>query len=334
MTSLVVSAVYELPRPIWIDNDVLGGRFETRIGPVRATLVTPNLNTETGGVGPPALTGLPDGALGRIVGEHPTRIDAYDRFASVLDPEWCTEYAANHPPGSTALRVVGFELTEDSTRSLDGLTSFTLPSDRIHDAASRCVEEWYVRIAEWISILTGQDLDHRHQIYDAEPVGSGFRSWGNGAWRSTSVKYSFPEVTPVTRDQWSAVLGHVGEGKRPPLEWQLLLAGASALDRGYFRRAVTEFATAIEICLTRLVENSASSANRPKKTATLPKWSEWLVAHEPGYTVDEGFDDLVTLRNDVIHRGPEPTYDSARAAYECARRIVSTYGRARDGSDG
>ncbi|MGX6510043.1 hypothetical protein [Rhodococcus sp. SJ-2] len=35
-----VAAVYELPKPIWIDLDVLGGRFETFIGPLPATIVT------------------------------------------------------------------------------------------------------------------------------------------------------------------------------------------------------------------------------------------------------------------------------------------------------
>lgn len=96
---------------------------------------------------------------------------------------------------------------------------------------------------------------------------------------------------------------------------------------------MAEFATAVEICLTSLVRNSTSSANRPGDTTTLPNWSKWLVAHEPCYKLDEGFEYLVALRNDIVHRGTEPSYDNARAAYECARRIVVTYGSARDGSD-
>ncbi|WP_152975340.1 hypothetical protein [Rhodococcus rhodochrous] len=330
MTSQSVIAVYELPRPIWVTYDILGKRFDTHIGPVRVTVVTPELDPPTGRIGPPAFAGLPDGALGPILGERPPRLDAYPSFAEVIDPEWCTEYAANHPGRATALRTVGLELVANCDPQLDRLSAHTYLPDKLLDIVGRYVEDWYTRLAEWVSVLTGQDLNHHHQIYPARLLGPGLRAWGGNNWRSTSSTYDIPSVRPIEPDQWRTVLHRIGEGRRPPLEWQLILAGASALDRGHNRRAVIDFATAIEVCLTRLVQDSTSSANRPGDKSTLPNWSEWLDAHEPAYKADEGFADLVDLRNETVHRGINPSYEQARAAYECASRVVSTHGRDRE----
>lgn len=67
----VVSAEYELPHHIWVEYPALGSRFDTCIGAVRATVVTPPL------AAPPRIAVIPifgaaglDGAF-KTVGAQP-----------------------------------------------------------------------------------------------------------------------------------------------------------------------------------------------------------------------------------------------------------------------
>lgn len=320
------TCVYELPRPVWITYDVLGQRFKTVIGPVRAEIVMPQLTSDAGLAGKPDLRDVPDAALEPSQGESPVHLDLYPPSADAIEPAWCTEFAANHPGRATALRTVGLELL-GADRSLDGLTAYSQLSDQLVDVAHRCLEGWFQGFAEWVSVLTGQDLNHHHQLYASSAIAPGFRAWKGGKWHQGSLTFEIPNVTPIAPDDLREVFTRVGAGERPALEWQLMLSGSSAHDRGYHRTAVADFATAVEVCLTRLVRNSTSTAPRPGDRSTLPKWSEWLTAHEKRtYTEPSLFKDLVDLRNDVLHRGVDPSYEQARGAYTCALSMVRDYG--------
>lgn len=312
---------------MWVNYDVLGQGFATKFGPVRAEVLMPELSSAQGRVAAPSLPGVPEGALAPISGERLVRLDAYPNRAPVIDPDWCTEYAAWNPPGSTALQAVGVEVFDDPGLDWPLWTVHSYLPDQMLDVAGRCLEGWYARVAEWVSVLTGQDLNHRHQLYDVNMAAPGFRVWGNGGWRQGARTASVPSVVPIGADDLREVLIRVGDAERPALEWQLMLSGASALDRGYLRTAVADVATAMEICLTRLVRNSASPAGRPGPKSNLRGWSDWLVKHDPGvYTKPVGFEAAADLRNAVLHRGEEPSELDVRAAYNCALGIVRAYG--------
>lgn len=340
----IVSAVYEFPRPIWVSRDVQGQRYDTRIGPIVATVVIPTAVPPNGNAmwGPPDLVGVPEIALAPVEGEPSLRLDAYPDGASVVNPVWDTPFAATVRGGdpATALRAVGLELSEDpaarthnDTRSSidDRERSFRLsvqgtPEARIADLAGRNIEEWFIRVAEWVSVLTQQDLDHRHQLYDASLLGPGFRHW-DGGWRVTSATYSTPTVTAIGAEAFRRVLRDVGDRKRPALEWQLLLQAAHSINRGYFRRAVLDCATAAEICVARKVANSTSPKSKPGEGAGLKVLSRWLTAHESQtYVEDSHFVALADLRNTAIHNGIDPTSKKTGAAASCAFRIVKAYG--------
>ncbi|WP_280784943.1 hypothetical protein [Rhodococcus opacus] len=344
-TSGSVTAVYELPRPIWVDLDILGKRFDTRIGIFQASVVTPTVTPVRAGAGagPPRLDGIPDHALGPITGEHPPRLDAYPDNADVIDPEWATEYAAEYDGQATALRAIGIEVSEspDAPTHNDCLSAIGdadkgarysvqgTPAARIADLVGRNIETWYTRLAEWVTVLTGQDLDHRHQLFNVWLTGPGLRVWHNNSWHITSTHGAIPRVMPIGTDDWTHTLHHIGDCKRPALEWQLLVQANGAAVRGYFRRAVLDYAIAVEVCLSRKVQNSASSMGKPGERSTLPKWSEWLTAHEPTYEADPDFSDLVDMRNAAAHRGIEPTEDQITSAARCAARIVNAHGAPR-----
>lgn len=337
-----VAAVYELPRPIWVAHDVLGKRYDTRIGPVLATVVTPTLTpSRTGaGAGPPSLNGIPVGALGPIIGERPTRLDAYPNNAATIDPEWATEYAANHPGRSTALRAVGIELQEDpNAPTHDDLHSaigdnrvsarYSVhghPEARIADLVGRNIEPWYTRLAEWVTVLTEQDLDH-HQLFAAALIGPGLRVWRNNKWDTTSTEYTIPTIEPIGIYEWRETLRNIGACKRPALEWQLLVQAARAVNRGYYRRAVLDYAAAAEVCLSRKAQNHPSPDRRPG--GNLTAWSKWLTKYESTYEEDLSITMLARTRNDAAHEGTEPTSEQIKSAAECAGRIVKAHGHPR-----
>ncbi|WP_154606656.1 hypothetical protein [Rhodococcus sp. AQ5-07] len=335
-TSRPVIAVYEFPQPIWVDHNVLGGRFETHIGPLSASIITPPI-ADGGRVIAPKLSDLPHNALAPLLGERPHRLDAYPASATGIDPEWATEYAAHHTGGATALRAVCIELSESPAAPIhndihsaigdhESTSRYSIqgtPTARIADVAGRNIEAWYTRLAEWVTVLTEQDLDHHHRIYDASLIAPGLRVWQGESWNISASRYQIPTVIPIDLSAWRETLLHIGECKRPPLEWQLLVQAAKAVDRGYYRRAMIDYATAAEVCLSRIVQTSTAPASKPSKKSNLHTWSNWLVKHEPIlYTVDQDFDVLVNARNNAAHRGIEPSPDDITTSARCAHRIV------------
>ena len=106
----------------------------------------------------------------------------------------------------------------------------------------------------------------------------------------------------------------------------MLIQAARAVNRGYYRRAVIDYATAAEACLSRMVQNSPD-AKKPGDRSNLHGWSNWLASHESDrYTKDPDFDEFVDLRNAAAHRGIEPSSDQIRTAAKCAHRIVKAHG--------
>ncbi|WP_157121742.1 SbcC/MukB-like Walker B domain-containing protein [Nocardia miyunensis] len=88
-----MSAEYQLPRHIWVDYDVLDSRFESYIGPVRATVVTPPDPRASSDLPQlaPALPGVPASAWN-------------------ADVQWTHRYASVGTANATALQRIGLEL--------------------------------------------------------------------------------------------------------------------------------------------------------------------------------------------------------------------------------
>ncbi|MGW5384018.1 hypothetical protein [Nocardia sp. NPDC003963] len=311
---LIVPAEYELPHHLWVDYDVLGSRFETNIGPVRATVVTPpDPRTSTyAELQSPDLPGVPPSAW------EP-------------DTPWTTKYASSGTRNATALRRIGLELREDGHR-LSPMAGYA-QDEKIFYHATNWIAYWFAQVENWASVITGDDINHRQPTYSANTNGPGLRMWRSGQWQDGGFRLTTPHHTPIPAEFFRAILERVADGEQPPVEHQLWRDSRAALIRGDHRKAVLDAATAVESCLIAEIAEveSQTGLNYPvKRGRGLKSRSEWLEKQTSHYHPHPDLPLLADCRNEVIHAGGPVEYEAASTAVEVAITTVLAYGRSYD----
>lgn len=315
---MILSAQYALPHHIWVEMDALDCRYETYIGPVRATVVTPPR------VGPsdltisPTLVGVPDEAW------------AVEPGSEV--PQWSTTYASFGTDNATGLRRIGLELREDDREVWES------PQHRgqhwtakIADVTANCIANWFLQVENWVSVVTGEDINHRQPVYDSNSIGPGLLTWRHGRWSNGGFRISTPTPNPLSQNLLRAILERVGDGDQPPIEHQLWRDSRAALVRGDTRKAVLDAATAVEVCLIDLVaKTEASTGEKHKGRRGLINRSDWVASRVEDYTPHPELKQLADLRNNTIHAGGPATYDQACSGVRVAIATVMKHGKSPD----
>lgn len=284
--SEVVTAIYELPVPIWVSCAALGGTYPSGHGRVHFDLVTPQDRAPIGG--PPLIDGVevPDSLDGELVA-------------------WTTEYAADvleEFQPATALRRIVITAVEAPTGSWQG------PDQQL----GSIVKFWFDRVRSWVEIFTGQDLDPGHRVYDAETVGAGLTFIAPPHEGDLGLQLTTPRIRPVTAAEWRWILAAVRAGKEPPLERLLVRDADAAFTRGFYRRAVIDAAAALELALVRTMDERIEEIpeSQRKGLAARPSLGRYIdVAKASGFEFDVTFEDLKRLndaRNDAVHRAQAP----------------------------
>lgn len=285
-----VTAIYELPVPIWVSCAALSGTYPSGCSRVQFDVVMPQERDPVGG--PPVIDGIevPETLDGELV-------------------EWTTEYAAWIPEEfqpATALRRIVITAVEAST---DAATSGHGPDRQLGE----CIELWFDQVRSWVEILTGQDLDPGHRVYDAETVGAGLAFIAPPHEGGLGLRLTTRHLQPVSGDEWRGILAAVRDGKEPPLEYLLTRDANAAFARGFYRRAVIDAATALEIALVRILDEKLEELpERQRKRlqgATLGRSID--IANASGFEFDVPFEDLKRLNNariDAVHRAQAPDY--------------------------
>lgn len=288
--SETVTAIYELPVPIWVSCAALSGTYASGYSRVRFDVVLPQERVPVGG--PPVVDGIevPESLDGELV-------------------EWTTEYAAWIPEEfqpATALRRIVITAVEAPT---DGARSGRGPDRQLGEF----IEFWFDQVRSWVEILTGQDLDPGHRVYDAETVGAGLTFIAPPHEGELGLRLTTRHLQPVTAAEWRRILAAVRDGREPPLEHLLIRDANAAFVRGFYRRAVIDAAAALEIALVRVLDEKIDELpERQRKRldgATLGRSID--IANASGFKFDVPFDDLKRLneaRNDAVHRAQAPDY--------------------------
>ncbi len=304
-----VTAIYDLPAPIWVTCAALGETYSSGYGKVRFEVALPP-DKGPGGAAP-VIDGVkfPDSQAGESV-------------------VWTQEYGAFIPeslrPATALHRVV--------------LTAVVAP---ISPARSWCsadqqlaelVDTWFDQVRTWIEIVAGQDLDPRHRTYDAEIVGGGLTFITPPHEGSLGITLTTPSIRPIRAQEWQAVLAAVRDGKEPPLEELLSRDARAAHGRGSNRRATIDAAAALEVALARILvaradELPARQCARLDNSPTLGAYIS--IAEASGVEFNVTFDDLRRLsrcRNDAVHLGQAPSSWDTASLVQIAIDFLGAHG--------
>lgn len=305
-----VTVMYELPVPVWVTCEALGETYSTGHGQVQFDVVMPQGVSPVGGA--PNLDAV----------ELPTQ----DPTGELL--EWTTRYAAHIPPSlepATALRRVVITAVE---APVDPARSWRTPDHALAEA----VEPWFDRVRTWVEVLTGQDLDPQHRVYDAETVGPGLTFIDPPHGDSLAFTATTPRVSPVNAGAWEELLIAVRDGQEPPLEEVLSRDARAAARRGFYRRAIIDAAAALEVALARIVreregELKESQAKRLSEKPTLGAYIDIARISELEFAVS--FDELHRLkeaRNKAIHDNHAAGVWETNQLVQIAIDFLSTHG--------
>lgn len=305
-----VSAIFELPVHIWVMCDALAAKYPTGYGELRFSVVLPTDQ--------PPLGGAPD-----VPGTASRTELTGDQVV------WAQEYAAFIPESlrpATALHRVAMTAVDGPV--YDDHRSWLTPDNQL----ARYVNRWFDDVRTWVEIVTGQDLDPNHRVYDAEFDGDGLTFIKPSHDGAVGITVTTPHVRPLRAQEWAFILGLVRDGKQPPLEEVLSRDARAAHRRDANRRAIIDAATALEIALGRHVRSVADQlppTQRQRISERTALGDYIAIAEHSGLQLAVPVDRLrwlSHLRNDAAHRGAAPSHWDAGDAVQVMIDFLSAHG--------
>jgi len=292
-----VAAIFELPVHIWLMCDALGTTYPSGYGALRFSVAMPTDRPPVGG--PPDVAGV--AAHTEPTGEQVV---------------WIQEYAAFIPaslrPATALHRVV---ITDVEGPSYEHKLWFT-PDHQLAEYVNR----WFDDVRTWVEVLSGQDLDPNHRVYDASSVGEGLTFIEPPHDGALGITVTTPRVLPLRAQDWAAILGFVRDGKEPPLEEVISRDARAAQRRSANRRAIIDAAIALEIALGQHVRGLADQLpeKQRKRIDERTALGAYIsIAEVSGLQLAvpiERLSWLNDLRNDAAHRGAAPSdWDTGQA---------------------
>lgn len=304
-----VTAIYELPVPIWVTCAALGETYSSGVGDVRFNVAMPRDQGPVGGA--PSIEGVevPESQGEALV-------------------EWTTRYAGWIPKEfepATALRrivITNVEAPTDPTRSWRG------PDQQLGEY----IAFWFDRVRTWAEILTGQDLDPAHRLYYAVTVGAGLTFINPPREGPLGHHLATRQIQPVTAADWEWILMAVCDGTEPPVEHLLYRDAQAACSRGFYRRTVIDAAAALELTLVQVLTERIEDLPEPQRTRLErgPMLGTCIdIAQASGFEFEVPFEDLRRLsraRNDAVHRAQAADYVATLTLLGVARDFLASSG--------
>lgn len=262
-------------------------------------------------------------------GAPPDVVGAADTVAATLEQVvWTQEYSAFIPESlrpATAVHRVAVTVVE--APSYPEKPWFTSDSQ-----LAEFVDPWFNDVRTWAEILTGQDLDPRHRVYDADSVGEGLTFIEPPHQGALGLRIATPRVRPLRDQEWAAILRFVGQGTEPPLEEVLSRDARAAQRRGTNRRAVLDAATALEVALGRYVRGLYATLpeKQQKRINDRTALGDYISIAEDSHVVlevsIERLRQLNKYRNDAAHRGQAPSDLEAADAVQVMIDFLGAHG--------
>ncbi|WP_202420461.1 hypothetical protein [Actinomadura rayongensis] len=297
---------------IWVMRDALDAKYSTGYGELKFNVVLPTDQPPLGG--PPDVPGI--SLRTELAGDQVV---------------WAQEYDAHIPESlkpATALHRVAMIDVDGPT--YDHRSWFT-PDNQL----AEYVNSWFDEVRTWVEVVTGQDLDPNHRVYDAELVGTGLVFIEPSDDRAIGFRLTTPRVHPLRAREWADILGFVRDGKQPPLEEVLSRDARAAQRRHANRRAIIDAATALEIALGQYVRTVTDQlpAKQQGRIGERTALGDYIsIAEHSGLQLAVSVDRLRwlnRLRNDAAHRGRAPSQWDVGAAVKVMIDFLGAHGRIR-----
>jgi hypothetical protein len=212
----------------------------------------------------------------------------------------------------------------------------------VADALFESIGEWSRRLEDWLDVSLNEDradtashplvsktTERMHQVVDRLELKYVDEARTVSKLLAYLPPYSidFLPQTPLVTETWSRILDHANAGREPPNERILLRDSRVQLAENHNRRAVLDAATAAELALTLMLDEILSGLPRSvgelirRGARQLGPLAETL--QRLGTRLPASFrQDLVEVRNQVIHAGYEPSTDMARRTVQLAHDLV------------
>jgi hypothetical protein len=301
---------YPLPAPVGVRLDALGSIESTTIAsrPARIHLPVLQNGNEPALNRPAVVEGLAD----------PERFSV-DFEDGLVDSPWGYPTSWGSTYDKTELAVARIVIAFDVDTDEADLAHFrSLPAS----AAA-----WFASVRDWCEVLAHQDLDHQSPRQRTRLEGDGWTAWR----RSEQVPvrgrfhFDFDHGQALTASGWTEIVGLVEAVSPPPLTALLLRDARNADVRGYFRRAVLDASTALEIALHGLLVDLQEAAPSPLAAELVRSADRWTLGRlletvrNLEALPDTVTSDLVRLRNQVVHKtAHDPSSDESKAMIRAA----------------
>jgi hypothetical protein len=300
----VLRGVLRLKVDLLLDEECWGISLPIRLGPLSGTLRTPVVEEA-------------DGRRSIERWTWPPRL-------GVVSPAWDDE----DKPVAQLLNKRGFGRLSAFFLDLDE------PSDDLDSASVAAFEasdEWTERFRQWTGAVSRQYTGMMDRgLLGSEHPGGFLHLWvGDGDDMALTARPAgriivgrFEEYLGIEHLTW--VVERTNGGMPPPPEREFLAEARNRLEEDDLRAAVVDASTAAEIVMhaelhRRLLPAGADLATRVMEGATLGRHASLLRLQTDGFSISQ---DLVRVRNRVLHSGTEPSAEEARRAVAVAQALV------------
>lgn len=325
---VLLEAHYDLPASLTVEAAALGREYQVAIAGLRGQLVLPALewDGDDPAVIAPTLQAIDSDDLRR-------RLD----YGFSVPWGWIESF---NPRGRVIPRV---ELLSAVLR-FPGIPSGAVlygeyrygrghPRGPLIERVFEGVDAWFDRLRLWASVVADQDTDVDAPWRTSSMTGAGLQIWAaeHGIVSTAATPHRsramMTEQEPLSAEALQTVLDLASRATEPAPEHLLLVSARAALRRRMHRTAILEAATACELALHRLLVMDLAGRPEPQRSKELDKprpLGPLIKEVEKHRRLPSRLaEDLVSPRNDAMHRNLPPDRPATRRALELAAEVVA-----------
>jgi hypothetical protein len=208
-----------------------------------------------------------------------------------------------------------------------------IPPGDEHIEFDHAAARWRQLLRDWLAVAAEGPTDWAQDYYGATAFGPGY----DGDYDGEDVPYKPPQhghrhpPRQLSAWAWTHALEHASAGVQPPLAQALMTTATQAAVAANWRVAIIDAATATEAALTAGLAARLSATLSPSDVQKKLKDTRMLgnrikLAKTLNMMLPARIqEDLVYLRNDVIHESKDMTCAQTKEALKVAWTVVHQY---------